>query len=394
MNMFCGIDVSKNKSQVCILKEDNTILKEFEITHTKEGFDELERNLTPDATIAMETTGNYSKAIYDYFKSRYKTIYVDNGQMHMFAKLHFSHMKNDKIDARLIAKYLSFGLKKVDPIREDAMKDLGRLYNKTCMQLSNYKHMYKNQINIIFPELETHFFLSKGKAITSLLVRYPNPEQIAKLSDEELFKALTADFKNKYASLKCKAKYMTVIRELASKSIGIKDYPTAGFVQTIKILKFYEETMENIKSQIKIAVLNSPYSRLVNEFGYNDLTLASIIGEVGDIRRFPNHKKFVSYCGLDISEKQSGKSQSKNCYITKRGNKILRHTFYLLVLVQLNYRKEEPYAQFFNKLKAKGKHPKQCVVAVARKLAIKCYYDMLNCHKQNVSPSQNSGQDI
>jgi len=381
--MFCGIDVAKNKSQVCILKEDNIIFKEFEITHTKEGFDELEQNITPETTIAMETTGNYSKAIYDYFKSRYKTIYVDNGQMHMFNKLHFSHMKNDKIDARLIAKYLSFGLKKVDPIREDSMKDLGRLYNKTCMQLSNYKHMYKNQINIIFPELETHFYLSKGKAITSLLMKYPSPEQIAKLSDEELFNVLTSDFKNKNQSLPNKQKYMTLIRELASKSIGIKDYPTVGFVQTIKILRFYEETINSIKSQIKIAVLNSPYSRLVNEFGYNDLTLASIIGEVGDIRRFSNHKKFVSYCGLDISEKQSGKSMSQNCYITKRGNKILRHTFYLQVLVHLSHRKEEPFAQFFNKLKAKGKHPKQGVTAVARKLAIKCYYDLWKCHNEN-----------
>ena len=43
--MFCGIDVSKNKSQVCILKEDNSISKEFEIEHTKQGFEELEKHL-------------------------------------------------------------------------------------------------------------------------------------------------------------------------------------------------------------------------------------------------------------------------------------------------------------------------------------------------------------
>ncbi|MGV8150929.1 MAG: IS110 family transposase [Candidatus Woesearchaeota archaeon] len=379
--MFCGIDVSKNKSQVCILKEDNTILKEFEITHTKDGFELLEGELNPDATIAMETTGTYSKAIYDYLKARYNTIYVDNGQMHMFAKLHFSHMKNDKIDARLIAKYLSFGLKRVNPIKEEELKDLGRLYEKTIYQMTKYKHMFKNQINIIFPELETHFHLTKAKGLTSLLIRYPSPQQIARLSDEELAIALTSDYK-RFAHLPNKDKFITQLKDLASKSIGIKDYPTECFTQTIKILKFYEATIDDIRAKIKIAIMSSPYNKLLNEFGYDDISLASIVGEIGDIRRFSNHKKFVAYCGLNVSEKQSGKSMSKNCYITKRGNKLLRHTFYLMVLAYLNYKKDEHHAQFFNKLKESGKHPKQCVVAVARKLAIKCFYDMQKCHIQ------------
>src|SRR3989338_6853305 len=97
----------------------------------------------------------------------------------------------------------------------------------------------------------------------------------------------------------------------------------------------------------------------LKEFGYDDVSLVSIVGEVGDIRRFPNHKKFVAYCGLNVSEKQSGKSQSKNCYITKRGNRLLRHTFYLMVLAYLKYKKDGHHAQFFNTLRNNGKHPKQ-----------------------------------
>ena len=37
-----------------------------------------------------------------------------------------------------------------------------------------------------------------------------------------------------------------------------------------------------------------------------------------------------------------------------------------------------------NKLRDNGKHPKQCMVAVARKLAVKAYYDLLKCHDQKV----------
>jgi transposase len=377
--VFCGIDVSKNKSQISILDNQHRLTKEFEITHTQEGFDKLERVLTPDATIAMETTGNYSKAIYDYFKKRYEVIYVDNLQMHTFAKLHYAHLKTDKIDARLIAKYLSFGLKTVHPINDAELRDLARLYDKTREQLIKYKHMFKNQINVIFPELETHFHLNKAKALTNLLITYPYPAQIAGLSDEELEKTLKAPFK-KLGHLGNRKKFITDLKLLASKSIGIKDYPIESFKQTIKILHFYEQTIEDIKKKIKISILSTPYSALLNEFGYDDTSAAAIIGEVGDIRRFANHKRFVSYCGLSISEKQSGKSISKNCFITKRGNKLLRHTFYLLTLVQLSHNRNGQFAQVFNKLKERGKHPKQCLVAIARKLAIKCYYDMHKCH--------------
>jgi len=245
--------------------------------------------------------------------------------------------------------------------------------------MAKYKHMFKNQINIIFPELETNFHLTKAKALTTLLLQYPTPQAIAKLSDEELEKALTANFK-KSGHLRNKQKFITELKEIARNSIGIKEYPTECFVQTIKILKFYEQTIEDIKAKIKVAIMSCPYNRLLNEFGYDDVSLVSIVGEVGDIRRFPNHKKFVAYCGLNVSEKQSGKSQSKNCYITKRGNRLLRHTFYLMVLAYLKYKKDGHHAQFFNKLRGNGKHPKQCMVAVARKLAIKCYYDMQKCH--------------
>jgi hypothetical protein len=41
----------------------------------------------------------------------------------------------------------------------------------------------------------------------------------------------------------------------------------------------------------------------------------------------------------------------------------------------------DKYSDFYARLKAKGKHPKKCMVALSRKLAIKAYYDMKKCQK-------------
>jgi hypothetical protein len=60
--------------------------------------------------------------------------------------------------------------------------------------------------------------LNQAKAITSLLIRYPTPAQIAGLSDEEMRGALTADF-SRLGRLR--PHFIPEIRALAQNSIGI-----------------------------------------------------------------------------------------------------------------------------------------------------------------------------
>lgn len=373
--MYCGIDVAKNKSHVCILNSDKKLATKFNIEHNFEGFTELENNLQTNFKIGMENTSNYCKALYHYLKEKYDVCYVDNVQMKNFAKLHFQNVKNDRIDAKLIALYLSYGFKQVEPIATNEVKDLSRLYYKTMKNLTRYKYMFQNQINVIFPELEKHCHLRKTFVIANMLLKYPTPKEIAEADTNELRYELV---KNLTRGSKFTIDYTKKLQELARKSIGVKNYPTACFKYTIKIMLFYEQLLKDVKLRMGESLMMTPYHKLLDEFGYNVSGLTTIVGEVGDIRHFSNHKKFVKYCGYDVSEKQSGKSQSVNCFITKRGNRQLRSIFYKRVLVHLSYKTE--IGQFFYRLKGTGKHPKKCMVATARKLAVKCYYDMLKCH--------------
>ncbi len=375
--MYCGIDVSKDKSSVCILDKDKKITAEFEILHNKEGFERLEQHLTEDTKIALETTSNYCKALYSFLKRKYQVFYVDNVQMKNFTKLHHPHRKNDRVDARSIAEYLSFDFKKINPIKNDELKDLVRLYYRAVKQLSRHKHSFKSQLSVIFPELEKNFFIKRTKAVAYMLLKYPTPKAIAEVTDEEIYQALIERL-NKTS--KFTLDYAKRLRAVAKDSIGVSDYPISCFLYTIKILLFYQDLVDDIKNKMGEKVKETPYAPLLNAYGYSIISLSTIVGEVYDIRRFSNYKKFVKYIGLDVSEKQSGSSQSVNCYITKQGNRILRCIFYNLVLNNLVYKTK--YAEFFYRLKNNGKHPKKCMIATARKLAVKAYYDLLNCHNQ------------
>lgn len=376
--MYCGIDVAKNKSQICILDNDKKVIAEFEIEHNIEGFRRLENHLTKDTRIGMEPTSNYCKALYYFLKGRYDVNYVDNLQMKNFARLHSFNVKNDKVDAKLIATYLTFNFKTVEPIKTDELKDLSRLYCKTLKQLIRYKYMFQNQLNVIFPELEEHCHLRKTKVIANMLLKYPTPKNIAEALTEEVRQEL---IKGLSRGSKFTIEYTKKLQDLAKDSVGIKDYPTSCFKHTIKLMLYYQELVDQIKKDMEKCLIKTPYHSLLNQFGYNIVGLSTIVGEVGDIRRFPNHKKFVKYCGYDVSEKQSGKSMSVNCFITKKGNRQLRAIFYDRVLVHLCYKTE--IATFYYRLKKAGKHPKKCMVAAARKLAVKAYYDLLKCHNEN-----------
>lgn len=375
--MYIGLDVAKGKSSVCVLNKNKKVTKQFDITHDKEGFKKLEKCLTKKSRIGMEYTGVYSKALYYYLKEKYDVFYVDSYRMHKLADLHSPTIKNDKVDAHMIAKYVSLNLKKIHNEDLSEMKILSKLYAKLVRQMAMYKIMFCAELEIVFPELEKHFSVIRVKALPHLLVKYPTPKLIAKASVEELHEELKkhvgyGPMRNINAAKK--------LRNLARKSIGVSDYPPEYFVNIAKLMLFYQDLIEDTVKKMEDRLKKTPYHALLDEYGYSTRSLAIIVGDVGDIRRFPSYKKFVKYCGLDVTEETSGKSIRKKAYITKKGSKLLRSTFYNMVMPHISAKTKE--AEFFYRLKDEsGKHAKKAMVAASRKIAIKTYHDMMRCHQ-------------
>ncbi|MEO2656901.1 transposase [Enterocloster clostridioformis] len=50
-----------------------------------------------------------------------------------------------------------------------------------------------------------------------------------------------------------------------------------------------------------------------------------ILGEIGDIHRFPTPGKLLAFAGLDPSVYQSGNFQAKKTRMSKRGSRVLRY---------------------------------------------------------------------
>ncbi|MCP4324224.1 MAG: IS110 family transposase [Alteromonadales bacterium] len=93
-----------------------------------------------------------------------------------------------------------------------------------------------------------------------------------------------------------------------------------NLVQSEIQVKKYDDKIEEIA---KLDCYSNQCTALTALKGVKTLTALSLIVEIGDIKRFANPKKLVSYAGMDIIEYSSGGKENK-FGITKKGNKHIR----------------------------------------------------------------------
>ena len=105
---------------------------------------------------------------------------------------------------------------------------------------------------------------------------------------------------------------------------------------------------------------------------------ATILSEIGDIKRFNSPVKLVAYAGIDASVTKSGQFEGTHNVMSKRGSPYLRRAIYQAALVA--YNNDPVLNAFYHKKRAEGKHHKTCLGAVSRKL---CYiiYAVLKANK-------------
>lgn len=95
---------------------------------------------------------------------------------------------------------------------------------------------------------------------------------------------------------------------------------------------------------------------------------ATILSELGDMKRFPGGKQIVSYAGLDASVHESGDFKGSQAHMSKRDSAYLRRAIFGAAFIASW--SDPELSEYYKRLRARGKHHYVAVGAVARKL---CY---------------------
>ena len=160
--------------------------------------------------------------------------------------------------------------------------------------------------------------------------------------------------------------------EAAQNSIGV-DYGESSAAFRIKQymteLKMLESQLVKVEKEMEGALEKTGLSEyLLSIPGSGVVSMASVLGEMGDPLRFENPRQMSRMAGYNLVEDSSGKNKSGTC-ISKRGRKNLRCVLYKMALTMVAVNPE--MKQLYGYLKTRENNPlkkQQALVVVSKKI--------------------------
>lgn len=382
--LFCGIDVAKYEHVVSIYDPSNGeyILDSLHFENNDKGYKSLDSNLSElnkkcDLVIGFESTGHYHMSLFSYLsRKKYKCYLINPYMTSRFRSVSLRDAKNDDIDSRAIAAFLSFEYDDLtkEEFANNELKELSLQRSFLMVDSSKMKIKLKTYLDRVFPELEGIADINTA-AIRALLKECPTAKDIAKTRIDKLKNTAYKASKGKYSLSKIER-----IKETAGISVGYYSKAIGlNIIQCIETLELKERQIDQIESSIIThpLVFESPLKQLK---GINDIEIGYIMSAIISISRFDSAKKLVAYAGLDPKIRQSGTWSASKTRMSKRGNKLLR---YALIWTAYNMsRHEGPIRQYYELKRSQGKSHYNALGHCAAKLCRYIFWILNNPDRQ------------
>ena len=382
-----GIDVSKGKSMVCIMKPGGVVLKTpFELLHSMESILHLVKLINSyeeEVRVILEDTGHYHLPVVTLLVEKgIFTCCVNALRMKKFCSQSIRRAKTDKIDAVHIAQFGLTYWDELSPVKPpeyvyQELKLLARQYYQTVSMLVKAKVNLSNLLDQTMPGIKELMNDSSGNhKLTDFVKRYYHYGHILEMGEKR--------FHYDYCKWAKKQGYR-VYERLASEILavaqnGIPVLPNspvtkAVVVEAVRVLHEIEISRDTILSQMQELAKSLPEFSVIREMPCIGDTLAPrIIAEIGDIRRFKNKHSLIAYAGIDAPPYQSGAFNATERHISKRGNSYLRKTGYEIMQCLIQHKPiGDPVYDFICKKRLEGKSGKEAMIAGLNKF-LRLYY--------------------
>ena len=317
MVCYVGLDVHKVWTQVARHRPDGSVQRE-RIATSPELLKEFARTLGPHDVVALESTTN-AMAVARLLRRRAGRVLISNPmKTHLIAQ---SHVKTDTVDADVLAQLAKSGFLPTvwqPPGDVELLRRRSAYHGALGRQITRVKNRLHAVLarHLVEPPVRD-LFSDAGRAF---LRRAPVPE------DEKLQIELD-----------------------------------------LQVLETIEDARAVAKEELARLAHAHPRAQLLMSIpGISYTTAVGILGAIGDVARFAEPRKLVSYFGLNPIVHQS----AQRCYtgrISKQGRCMAR--WLLVEAAHCAVRPAGPLRAFFLRLKAR-KGTNVAVVAAARKLTV------------------------
>ena len=322
-----------------------------------------------EVIVGYESTGPYAEPLVHYLRNKPVKI-VQVNPMHtkrMKEVNDNSPLKTDDKDPRVIADIIRLGHALTVIVPEGHAAYLRRLNNareRHIRERTALLNQLQQLVFLLFPEFKTVLKDIKVKTARYILTHYTTPETIGAMAKETLGEEMRKKSMGKFG-----IKNAETLISLAQGTVGIKE-GIAGLVLDIKHILIQLETIESfiaeIESEMEGTLSELPYSiKLLSIKGLGVVSVAGIIGEIGDFMKFTTQSEIMKLAGLDLYEISSGKRKGER-RISKRGRSLLRKILYYAAIQTI--RKNGIMCEYYANLTSRGMKRMMALVAIARKL--------------------------
>ena len=330
MRTVFGVDVSKASSEVAIVINGEKI-HGYTMPNDAIGFtrllDDLKNVQKPE--IIFEARGVYSRRLQAFLEEN-GYAYTQLNPLEAKKQLDSLRVrKTDKIDAETLAISQFVLNRKPTYIQEEVyqeLRDLSRFYQNLTEDIVRTKNRLHKVLQVTFPEMENILSTPTREQYWNLVMTFPYKDFVLELSKDELLEGIRQST-SKRISDKRVAYLAQKLAALANQSYCAvkKNSPILEEVRYYakELLRLSEQRQAVLEQMVELAQPLPEYEILLSIPGIAETTATSMIGELGDIRRFQSANQINAFIGIDLRHYESGNFLAKE-HITKRGNPYAR----------------------------------------------------------------------
>lgn len=379
-----GIDVSKGKSMVAILRPFGEVVeKPFEVIHNKTSLKKLVKrikSISGETRVVMECTGKYYQPIAHFLYQQGIFVCTINAKIiHDFGNNSIRRVKTDKADSVKIARYvLNYWHELLHFSPEDEirfqLKTLNRqyeLFSKTQVALKNNLIALLDQcfpgVNSLFESQNS----GSGKIKwVDFVEKFWHADCISTLFEKQFLEKFESwRKKHKYFKNEAFAKEIYAYSKEIVTTLPKNEVTKATVSITVELVKSSLSALKKTLDEMTELGKQLPeYELVLSMRGVGKTLSVQIIAEIGDLSRFSKKTSVVAYAGFDSPPFQSGQMDAKQRKISKRGPPALRKALFQVMDALMRTKpQDDPVYLFLDKKRAEGKLYKVYMVAGCNK---------------------------
>ena len=379
-----GIDIGSESHHIIILDEEDNVLYNKKITHKIDEFTKsinlfrkIEKKERGKLSFALEGKNGHSNPLDRILLNKGFTLYnIDNLKLKRFREAFAGEWRDDERDSLMLSKMLKLKdyinsqrekvfikIEKPSPVTE-SLKLLSRHQQTLINEKVRLTNRLRKKLLEICPQI-LELGKVKNKKIIAILAKYPDFSKYKRVTLKSLLKIKGIGKRQAPFLLKRlnNIEYMPGLTDI---------YKTIILSFTKRILVLREEIKDIDKKLDEIGNQSKEVNHLKTIPGVATKLASRLIGEMGDITRFPSEKKLAIYCGVACVDNNSGKvTKAKAVY---KANKICKQT--LITMAGGSIRLSLQCKAYYLKKRMEGKSHNHALRCLARQM-IKVIHRML-----------------